>query len=328
MAYRVGSGSVCQAGLQAAWGTSVAPSNLVNMTSESINVTAEKTDEGNLLASKTANQRDLMSIKVDGSISTVLRPEFADWLFEAAMGSKSGAASPYTFTLQNPNNDLPVSTFVLSRGGIVKTYPDVTIKSLKISAAAQDYVKVDIDIAGVKELSAGDTGAQTVQTLSFTLPSYRCTQATLLYGAGGTAKASLVNSLSVESCDITIDNGVEDAPSTYGSGLYSERPVVGLRSVSVDFSIPYSDAMDTFRKTYYLGEASPCVALKLKFTTSNADENVEIYVPYVNITSAGGNVGGTGIIDSSFSGEALSVGNTEPITITVNHDSNNSEEDD
>ncbi len=326
MAYRAGSGSVCQAGLQTVWGTSAVPDNLVNMTSESINVTAEKTEEGNLLSSKTANQRDLMSIKVDGSISAVLRPEFADWLFEAALGAKTSSASPYAYTLQDPNNDLPVSTFVISRGGIVKTYPDVTTKSLKISAAAQDYVKVDIDISGVKELSSGDTGAQPVQTLSFTLPSYRCTQATLLYGAGGTAKASLATSLSVESCDITIDNGVEDAPATYGSGLYSERPVVGLRSVSVDFSIPYSDAMDAFRKTYYLGESSPCVALKLLFTTSDADENIEIYIPYVNITSASGNVSGTGIIDSSFSGEALSVGSAEPITIIVNHNAGNTGE--
>ena len=89
--------------------------------------------------------------------------------------------------------------------------------------------------------------------------------------------------------------------------------------VSVDFAIPYSDAVDTLRNTYYKDTASPTLALLLKFTTSDPDENVEIYIPNVAITSADGNVGGTGIIDTSFSGEALSVGSTEPITITVNH---------
>jgi hypothetical protein len=313
MAYRVVAGSACQAAKQNAWGTPVVPDTLINMTGESINVTVEKGDEGNLLASKTANQRDTMSMAVAGSINTVLRPEFADWLFECALGIKTGNV----YTLANPNAELPVSTFVLSRGGIVKTYPDVTIKSIKISAAAQDYVKVDIDLVGVDELSAGDDGAKTLQTISFTLPSYRCTQATLLYGAGGTASPS--QTLCVESCDITIDNGMEDAPATYCTGIKSGRPVMGLRSVTVDFSIPYSESIDTFRKTYYLAEESPCVALKLVFTTSDTEENIEIYLPYVNITSADGNVGGTGIIDSSFSGEALTVGSAEPVTITVNH---------
>ena len=86
MANRVGSGSVCQAAKQTTWGTPVTPDTLVNMTSESISVTVQKGDEGNLLASKTAAQRDLLAIVTEGGIDTVLRPDFADWLFECAMG--------------------------------------------------------------------------------------------------------------------------------------------------------------------------------------------------------------------------------------------------
>ena len=87
--YRVGTGSVCQAGLQSAWGTPVVPDTLINMTGESIKTTVEKGDEGNLLASKTRNQADVMSVKVDGSVSSILRPEFADWVLEAALGGKN-----------------------------------------------------------------------------------------------------------------------------------------------------------------------------------------------------------------------------------------------
>ena len=315
MGYKVGAGSACQVALQSAEGTTVVPDTLLNMTQEGISVSVEKGDEGNLLLSKTANQRDLLSIKVEGSVSTILRPEFADWLFEASMGIKTGSE----YTLQTPNQELPISTFVMSRGGIVKTYPDVTVKSVKVSAAAQDYVKADIDIAGIKELSAGDEGAQNIQNLSFSKPSYRCTQATLYWAQGGTAKESVSSVFDVESCDITIDNGCEDAPSVYSSGVYSQRPMMGRRSVSVDFSIPYSDAVDSFKRSYYTSEDSPSVALKLRFTTSDAEEYVEVYIPYLNITSADGNVGGEGIIDCSFSGEALSVGNAEPIVVTVHH---------
>ena len=317
MAFKVGSGSVCQAALQSTFGTSVTPDTLLNMTSESIAVTYTKGDEANLIAKKTASAKDLLAVVTEGGISTILRPEFADWLFEAALGTGDDGV----YTLADPNTDLPLSTIVMDRGGIVKTYPDCTIRSLTIDAPAQDYVTADIDLVGTKEIAAGGTGAQTVQSLSFTKPSYRCTSATLYYGAGGTAAASLTNTLCVEDCSITIDNGVEDSPATYCSGLYNDRPVPGQRSVTVSFSIPYSDAVDTFRSAYYANDLSPNLAMKLVFTTADTAEKVEVYIPNLNLTEGGGNVGGAGIIDTSFSGEALSVGSAEPITITVTHHS-------
>ena len=312
MGFRVGSGSVCQAAKQTTWGTSVTPDTLLNMTGESITVTPERGDEGNLLASKTKAPEDLLSIVTEGGIDTVLRPDFVDWLLECAMGKKSSG----TYTLADPNTQIPFSTIVMSRGGIVKTYPDCTIRRLTITAPAQDYVRASIDFVGTKEIAAGATGAQTIQSLSFESRSYRCTQATLLYGTGGGTPA---NSLCVESVEIDIDNGIEDPPATYCSGLYNERPIPGLRVVGVNVSIPYDTAIDTFRETYLLDPDAPTVALKLTFTTSDEDEKVEVLLPHVSINDAGGNVGGAGIIDASFSGEATSVGSTEPITITVTH---------
>jgi len=317
MAFKVGSGSVCQAALQSTFGTSETPDTLLNMTSESIAVSYQKGDEANLIAKKTASAKDLLAVVTEGGISTILRPEMSDWLFEAALGTENDGV----YTLADPNTDLPLSTIVMDRGGIVKTYPDCTIRSLTIDAPAQDYVTADIDLVGTKEIAAGGTGSQTVQSLAFTKPSYRCTSATLYYGAGGTAAASLANTLCVEDCSITIDNGVEDSPATYCSGLYNDRPVPGQRSVTVNFSIPYSDAVDTFRTSYYANDQSPNLAMKLVFTTADVAEKVEVYIPNLNLTEGGGNVGGPGIIDTSFSGEALSVGSAEPITITVTHHS-------
>ena len=310
--FRVGSGSVAQAAKQTTWGTPVPPDTLLNMTAESITVTPQKGDEGNLLASKTAAQKDLLSIVTEGGIDTVLRPDFIDWLLECAMGKKSSGV----YTLADPNTQLPFSTIVMSRGGIVKTYPDVTIRRLTLRAPAQDYVRASIDIVGTKEIAAGASGAQTIQDLSFESKSYRCTQATLLYGSGGGTPAS---QLCVEDVEIVIDNSVEDSPATYCSGLYNERPVPGLRVVSVNVTIPYDTPIDTFRDTYLLDPEAPTVALKLTFTTADAGEKVEILLPHVTINEAGGNVGGAGIIDASFSGEAMSVGSTEPITVTVTH---------
>ena len=313
---KTGIGAVCQAGKQSVWGTSVVPTTKVNMTSESISVTVEKGDEGNLLPKKTRDQADVIAINVDGSVSAVLRPEMADWLFECALGK----ASSGVYTLADPNTDLPVSTLVVSRGGIVKTYKDVTITRLQLQCPAQDYVRVTFDISGVDELSAGETGAQTIQNLSFTLPSYRCTNTELCYAAGGTAEASVNTGLCVEETDITIENGTEEAPATYCDGFYNGRPVIGLRTVNVDINIPYSSTFEIFRQTYLLDDDAPTVAMKLTFTTNNEDENVVVYMPNIAITSAPGNVDGQGIIEGSMSGEALHIGSAEPITITVNHD--------
>lgn len=310
--FRVGSGSVCQAAKQTTWGTTVQPDTLLNMTAESITVTPQKGDEGNLLASKTAAQKDLLSIVTEGGIDTVLRPDFIDWLLECAMGKKASNV----YTLADPNTQLPFSTIVISRGGIVKTYPDMTIRRLTINAPAQDYVRASIDLVGTKEIAAGASGAQSIQSLSFDSKSYRCTQATLLYGAGGGTPAT---QLCVEGVEIVIDNAVEDSPATYCSGLYNERPVPGLRVVSVNVTIPYDTPIDTFRDQYLLNPDAPTVALKLTFTTADSGEKVDILLPHVTINEAGGNVGGAGIIDASFSGEAMSVDSAEPITVTVTH---------
>ena len=309
---KVGIGTIAQAGLQSAFGTPVTPDTKLNLASESISVGRNHGDEGNLLGSKTANQRDLISISVGGGMSFILRPEMADWLFEAALGKKSGNV----YTLAEPNADLPCSTILLSRGGVAKTYQDVTIRSITIQAPAQDYVRVDIDIIGTKELNAGDTGAQTVQTISFTLPSYRCTSAALKYGNAGTAAT---NVLCVENTEITIDNAVEEAPATYCSGLYAGRPAAGLRNVGVSFQLPFSAATDAFRTTYFTDPDAPCLSLELEFTTADPDEKVSIVIPNVRLTAGDDPVGGTGIIEASFSGEALSVDNDEPITVTVTH---------
>lgn len=319
--YRIGTGSSAKAKLQTSFGVPVVADTLINMTSESISSNYEYAEEGNLLASKTATDRDLSSITVEGSISTILRPEFADWLFKASLGNGDGE-----YHLVGANDDLPSSTVVIDRGGIAKKYSDLVVRSLTISADAGDYVKADVDFVGVREDDA--TPSDVTGATSFTLPSYRCTRARLLYGEEDADlqitddiwdSCPLNGKLDVESCSLTIDNGVEASPRTYCSGVYANQPLHGKRSVTVSFNLPYSTEVEDFRKDYYANEDAPCLSLLLCFTSADKDENVTIYMPYVHITNAGANVGGEGVIDSSVEGECLSKNDAEPISVLVSH---------
>lgn len=321
--YKVGSGSVARAGLQTAFGSAVTPDTLINMTSESLSVSYEYTDEGNLLASKTANQRDLNSVTVEGSISSILRPEFADWLFEATLGSKTSGGD---YILAAPNAELPSSTITIGRGDIFKKYADCTVRSLTLSADARDYVKADIDLVGVTEESI--TSSQAGAVSAFTLPSYRCTRARLMYDEAGQAieitssdweSCPLNGKIDAEGVSITFDNGVEAAPATYCSGLYANQPLHGKRAVTLEINLPYGQEFETFKSAYYASEAAPNMALILGFTSADEEENITIYMPNVHITDASANVGGEGVISGSFSAEALSVGSAEPVVVSVNH---------
>ena len=77
---KVGIGSIAQAKIQPTFGTSVAPDTKLNLASETLSVSRNHGDEGNLLASKTPGRRDLLSIGVGGGMSFILCPEMADWL--------------------------------------------------------------------------------------------------------------------------------------------------------------------------------------------------------------------------------------------------------
>jgi hypothetical protein len=306
MAFSTGSGATLQIGKEATFGTAVTPTALVNLTDESIVTSVEKTDEGSLLASKTPMTRDLMAVNVDGSISFKLRPEFAGLLFHLALGGTdtvSGGGPLYTHTMNlvAANTNLPSATIVVDRKVAIKKYAGCTISNLSLDFNANDYVQGSIDIIGTNE-STGTLAALS----AFTVPSYRCTAATLTVGG---------NSIDVEGVSVSINNNLEESPATYSTGLYKGQPQHGMRNVTVSINLPYSAAVETFKTTYLLTETNAAVVLTC--ASSDTDYTLTITLPNVSINSANGNVSGEGIIESTIEGEALSVGGTEPITVAI-----------
>jgi len=315
MAFSVGTGAGVQLGKEGAWGSTAVGTNIINFTSESMKVTADKRDEGNLVASVSPTARDLMSIKVDGSLSFILRPEFAGFLFKAAFGgtdtvatgSPVAGANTHSIALVSATGTLPSYTVLVDRKVSVKKYTGTKIDSLQLDAKTGDYVKGTITVKAKDE----GTGSMAVLT-PLALQSFRCVNASLTLG--GTV-------YDVTSSTFKISNKLEDAPQTYSSGLYLAEPIHGMREITLDFEMPYAAAIDTLATTNLLTETKVASAVLILQSPSmvigTTPYQVKITMNNVAITDVSTNVGGTGLISSKVSGIALSVGATAPAVVEV-----------
>lgn len=308
MSFYTGVGTNLQFGKEGAFGTPATATATVNLTSESIVESYEKGDEGSLLASKTSTDKDLMSVNVGGSVSFVLRPEFAGLLFHGAMGGAdvvtegSGGFFNHTITLCDVNEDLPSLTFKMDRKAQKAVYAGCTISTLQLDCAAGDYVKGSFDIVGTNERTG------TLEELaSYTIPSYRCVGATCNLDG---------SEFDISSATIKIDNGLVEAPKTFSSGLYKGKPQHGKRSVTVDFEIPYDRLLDDKVVIWRTKDTVP-FTITLKAKDGLEEYTITITIPHVTLDSYSHSVGGTGVVTASGSGEALSKGSDEPITVVI-----------
>ena len=309
MSFYTGVGTNLQFGKEGAFGTPATATAMVNLTSESIVESYEKGDEGSLLASKTATDKDVMGVSVGGSVSFVLRPEFAGLLFHGAMGGAdavteaTGGFYNHTIHLCDVNEDLPSLTFKMDRKATKAVYAGCTISTLQLDCVAGDYVKGSFDIVGTCETTGTLDGVST-----YSIPSYRCVDATC--NVDGSV-------FDISSATIKIDNGIVEAPKTFSSGLYKGQPQHGKRTVTVDFEIPYSTDLEDKVITWKAKDTVPFV-ITLKAKDGLEEYTITITLSHVTLDSYSHSVGGTGLVTASGSGEALSKGSDEPITVVIN----------
>lgn len=318
MAIQVGSGSQCQIGKESAYGTPVSATKAINFTSESVKLTVDKRDEGNLISSVSPTARDLMAAKVDGSVSFILRPDFAGFLFKAAFGGTDviTASSPvvgstkHTIALAAANASLPSYTLIMDRKVSVKKYSGMKIDTLQLDAKAGDYVK------GSFTIKAKDESTGTAASIAATsLMSYKCVGGTLTLA--GTP-------YDINGATVKLNNKLQDVPQTYTSGLYNPEPIHGMREITLDFDIPYDTNIDTIRDTNLTTETKIATAvltlISPSMITGTTPYKVVLTLNNVAITDVTSNVSGSGIITAKVSGIALAVGATAPATVDVYDD--------
>lgn len=326
-----GTGTKLAAGLQDNYFYNVSGCTVnvpINITSVTLDPAVEKGTEENLLKKKLKDSSYLLSITMDGSFDANLRPEMADWLFKASTQKADQPAAEeqtigdkvYTiqeYYLQEPGNDPLGSTFVLTRSdnNVITTYPAMTVRSLTLNAPNNDFVTVSVDLAGREELRAAYTfgpntmpaktsgitadGAnyvnKTDESSDFTKSGYIVTKGVFRWEG---------QEICIESCSMTLDNGLEDAPRCYQDGKYVNIPVMGRRGVTFDINLPYTAALEYQKDNYLLSNSYG--SLSLEFTSAD-DENEKVIIeaPYVSLTSIGSGISGTGVVETTISGEVV-----------------------
>ncbi len=311
----VGSGAQLQIGKESAWGTAVAGAKIINFTSESIKVNADKKTEDTLIASTAPSGKDLMKLDISGDFSGILRPEFAGYLLKLAFGGtdtktdNSPVIGAYTHSipLVGAAGILPSFTVIIDRKVAVKQYSGCKIDSFSLEGAAGDYVKFTASIKG-KDEAVGSLAS----LAALALQSFKTVGASLTVG-GTTYDAKSVK--------FSLKNALQDVGQTYGSGVYVLEPIHGQREATVDVDLNYGSDVETLFGTNYITDtkiASIVWTLKSpSIVTGSTQYTVTITLNNVAITSIERNVNGAGVLTAKVSGQALSIGSTEPVTATI-----------
>ena len=184
-----------------------------------------------------------------------------------------------------------------------------------------DFVTVSMDLAGREEIKITGSSAidpdrsrpvttyttKTDESSDYTKTSYIVTNGVFKWNN---------EEWCIESSTLTIDNGIEDSPRCYQDGKYANIPVMGMRSVTLDLSLPYSNRIETLKQTYLL--TSDYGSARIEFTNADdVNEKVIVEIPHLSITSVGAGISGTGVVEASVSGEAVEAEGDEPLTIYV-----------
>lgn len=327
--YMVGSGTKAIGKLASALSNST-----IDLTSESLSETYNYQSPESLLASKTASSRDLQNITIEGSISALMRPESIDWMLEASLGKKGNFEAAEGLVEEHPgfmlaevNADLPKSEIDIMRGTVGKVYKGLVARSVTMNFPAQEYATIDIDFVGNEAV----TDTSHVSAPNFTKPAFRVNHSKLVFATRDSNKTvdeqeqeMLLKCLEdacgegyfdAENFNISIDNGVESAPATFCTGLFAGDAIMGKRSVTCDFTLPYSSDVENFRKQFYAVNTEGAPDFMLAFACVNGDEALSVFIPSAHVTSIPVNVGGEGIIETTISIEALDKIGEEPILI-------------
>lgn len=312
-----GNSLIVQFGKESSYGTLATPDRQIKVASESFKATYNKKDEGLLTGGKAGGRKETMSVKTEGSISTLARPDDVGLFLSAGLGIEGKvetvgtAGSKHTFTAigTSENDNLPSLTALVDRKVDVFSYNGLKIDSLSFSCSPEDYLKLDCNYVGYSE-GYGATLSPSITPSPLKAFKFRHGKVKI----GGTVIADIT------SIKFDYQNQLDSSTQTTGTGLHFMEPQVGTRSIKTDVEMLYTSASENLRKNFYASDAD--VAIELTFTSDEVVEkgvpySLSIKIPCNQCSDSSANFGSAETIKQTMSFEALENGVDELITIEL-----------
>lgn len=273
-----GNSTIIEFGKETTYGTGVNPTNRIEVSSEAFKFTPNKTEEGLLTGRLGGSMVETMSIKSDGSLSTLAKPESVGYFLKGVLGSEVVSEQDedtekytHTFTpIGNGSTDyLPSYTFTIDRKVKVFQYTGVVFDSVSFSAQAEDRLKLDLTCLGKAEA----TGTINNSLAAETAKSFKFHQ--------GKVKIDDAEVADVTSISLEYKNNCSNYQST-DTGLYFSQPQPGKRECTATLETIYTTAIETIREDKF--KTDDVIEIELSF--KDADDNEIIFtIPYAQIST-------------------------------------------
>ncbi len=308
----VGINKQFQIGKETTYGTSATPTKVVDVSSVSMKLALETSEDESLMISKTATSIDKTGEKYSGEVSFLFKPESHDLLLfahgaeDSAPEKIDGTTGVYkhTITLSDIGERLPSFTAVIDKGQAIKKYLGCKFSNYKL-----DF-KTDSAIKGSASINACDETTGTLETLP--LPEKKAYKVNNAIVKINGEEYNFVIDASYE-----IDEGFYQFPKTFGSGYKYPEPVQTKREVKLNFSAFYDATMEGLRENYF--KTGTTVSLEFTFLSPEPIEVGQFHkavlsIPNFFIESCDADLAGKEAIKAEVSGKALLVGGVEPVT--------------
>lgn len=293
-----GNSVVFQIGKESTYGTVADPTNQLKISSESLKPVYNKIDEGLATGGRGAGLKATMGIGVEGSISTLMRPDTV-YLLAGVLGAEAtptattggeGYVHKFTAIEAAENKHLPSWTCYVDRKVGQFSYSGCKINRLSLAASAGDYLKCDVDFVGQNEASGATMGDAEDAPVS-TKKAYKFAQGKVYSGTG----SSRVAIADIDSISLEINNNCDYQIQTTDTGDNYKEAEVGTREISLSLSAIYASGSEALRNSYYKSDAT--LAVEIEFISDevlDADENysLKITLPCCQMSDADANMGG------------------------------------
>ncbi len=309
-----GNNVIVQLALESTYGTLPTMTKQIRVSSEGFKYSPEKKDEGLLTGGKSTGRVYTMSKKVEGSISTNVRPDEVGYWLGSAFGVEAdpelvvGSTSAYKhiFTSIGSTDSLKSLAFLVDRIVNAYAYIGLKVNTLSFSAQPGDYLKVDVSLIGKDEVS-GTT--QTGLVVSPLKP---------LRFADASVKIGGITVADVTSIKFDYNNNLDATLQTTSTGLYFKEPQVGARDIKVDLEVVYSSDSDAIKNNYF--KTDDDISLEINFSSDEEIEDgftysLKISIPHCQVTDASSaNASGSDTLKQSISLKAIEENGDELIT--------------